>query len=133
MTQGVHLSIHVRGEDKTRQISDWEIRWDGRRKALMLVCHFPSGKSYPSLLSDCLVTPTRELGKTLLVEKGSAVFHELDEAAIYGENDLPSSITGRNHCRWLPEARSQARSKAARRSIRQSNGSFNVSGLAKYS
>lgn len=96
MTQGIRLSIHVRGEDKTRQISDWEIRWDGRRMALMLVCHFPSGKSYPSLLSDCLVTPTRELGKTLLVEKGSAVFHELDKAVIYGEKYAVVTYRGKS-------------------------------------
>lgn len=85
MTQEIHVSIHVQGQDKTRQISDWEIRWDRRRAALVLTCHFPSGKSFSSLLSDCRVTPTRELGKTLLVKKGSAIVSTLDKAVIYGE------------------------------------------------
>ncbi len=85
MTQVVRVSIHVSGEDRTRQISDWEVRWDKRRAALTLTCHFPSGKSFSSPLSDCLVTPTRELGKTLLVKKGSAVVSVIEHAVIYGE------------------------------------------------
>lgn len=96
MTQEIHVSIHVKGEDRTRQISDWEIRWDGWRKALALVCHFPSGKSYPNLLSDCVVTPTRELGKTLLVEKGSAVFEEIDKVVIYGEKYAVVTYRGKS-------------------------------------
>lgn len=85
MTQAVRVSIHVRGDDRTRQISDWEVRWDKRREALTLTCHFHSGKSFTSPLSDCLVTPIRELDKALLVKKGSAVVSAIDQAVIYGE------------------------------------------------
>lgn len=85
MTQEIRVSIHVHGEDRTRQISDWEIRWSEQRAALMLTCHFHSGKSFSWPLSDCRVTPTRELDKTLLVIKGSAVVSAIDKAVIYGE------------------------------------------------
>jgi len=85
MTQEIRVSIHVHGEDRTRQIRDWEIRWSEQREALMLICRFHSGKSFTSLLSDCRVTPTRELGKTLLVKKGSSITNDIDKAVIYGE------------------------------------------------
>lgn len=85
MTQEIRVSIHIQGEDRTRQISDWVIRWDAQQAALMLTCHFHSGKSFSRPLSDCRITPTRELDKTLLVKKGSAIFSPIDKAVIYGE------------------------------------------------
>ncbi|MDR0672727.1 MAG: AAA family ATPase, partial [Zoogloeaceae bacterium] len=85
MTQEIRVSIHIRGEDRTGQISDWKIRWDEQCAALMLTCHFHSGKSFSCPLSDCRVTPTRELDKTLLVKKGCAVVSAFDKAKIYGE------------------------------------------------
>lgn len=85
MTQATRVSIHIDGEDRTRQIRDWEIRWSDQRASLMLTCRFHSGKSFSKPLSDCCVTPTRELDKTLLVKKGSALFSAIDKATIYGE------------------------------------------------
>ncbi|UZE26430.1 AAA domain-containing protein [Pseudomonas sp. B21-056] len=78
------VSIRVRGEDKTRQISDWSIKGD-RSDALLLVCHFPSGKRFSSPLEECEVAPTRVLSNKLLRTKGSAVLHPIEKAAIYGE------------------------------------------------
>jgi len=85
MTQEIRVSIRVHGEYRTRQISDWEIRWNEQDAALMLACHFHSGKSFSWLLSDCGITPTRELDNVLLVKKGSAVASAADTAVIYGE------------------------------------------------
>jgi len=85
MMQEISVSIHIHGEDRTPQISDWKIRWNGRHEALTLICHFHSGKSFSWPLSDCRVTPTRELDKTLLVKKGSTVVSAIDRAVIYGE------------------------------------------------
>lgn len=85
MTQAIRVSIHIRGEDRTRQISDWSIRWNEQRAALMLTCHFHSGKSFSQPLSDCRITPIRELENTLLMQKGSAVVSAIDKAVIYGE------------------------------------------------
>lgn len=85
MTQEICVSIHVHGEDRTRQISDWEVQWNERREALMLTCHFHSRKSFSWPLSDCRVTPSWELDKALLVKKGSAVVSALDKVKIYGE------------------------------------------------
>lgn len=85
MTAGTGVSIHVQDQDRSRQISDWEIRWDGVRQILVLVCTFHSGKRNSWPLSDCCVSPMRELGKTLMVEKDSEDASELDKVVIYGE------------------------------------------------
>lgn len=94
MTQEIRVSIHVHGEDRTQQIRDWEIRWSEQRAALTLICRFHSGKSFTSLLSDCRITPTRELGKTLLVKKGSSITNDIDKAVIYGEKYAVIYYTG---------------------------------------
>lgn len=78
------VSINVRGEDKTRQISDWTIKSD-RSGGLLLTCHFPSGKSFPCPLGDCEVVPTRVVSDKLLRKKGSAVLSSIQKAVIYGE------------------------------------------------
>ncbi|PPV04706.1 hypothetical protein [Xanthomonas bromi] len=57
------VSIQMGGEDKTAQISDWAIYWSDKYEAPQLTCYFPSKKSYTRPLSDCRVSPTRELGK----------------------------------------------------------------------
>lgn len=85
MTQEIRVSIHVHGEDRTRQISDWDIRWNEQRATLMLTCHFHSGKSFSWPLSDCLITPTREMDKVVLIKKGSAIVNAIDRVVIYGE------------------------------------------------
>ncbi len=79
------VSIHARGQDKTGQISDWEIKWDRRKEDFVLVCHFHSKKTYPFLLSECSIIPTRELSNQLLRKTGSRVFSAVDKAVIYGE------------------------------------------------
>ncbi|APC17722.1 helicase [Pseudomonas frederiksbergensis] len=78
------VSIYVRGEDKTRQITDWEIK-TANGDGLSLVCHFLSGKKFFSPLEDCKVVPTREVKGQLLRKKGSSVAAPFETAAIYGE------------------------------------------------
>lgn len=79
------VSIFVAGEDKTSQISDWEIFWSKRFQNLQLVCHFPSKKKYTRPLSDCRISPARELGAMLLVKKKSVFAKAIDRVTIYGE------------------------------------------------
>ncbi|UCM43488.1 AAA domain-containing protein [Aeromonas dhakensis] len=79
------ISILVDGEDKTAKISDWTIRWCNNSQALELTCHFPSKKKYSRPLSNCRVSPTRELTNVLLTKPGSRVVKLIDKAVIYGE------------------------------------------------
>lgn len=88
------VSITVEGQDKTRQISDWDVRWDPQRQALRLACHFPSGKSFYRPLAVCSVEPTRETGPVLLAEKGSAVAQPIDNAFVYGERFVAIQYSG---------------------------------------
>ena len=78
-------SIQVDGEDKTAKISDWAIRWTDKYKALELTCHFPSKKKYTRPLSNCQVSPTRELTNVLLHKPGSTIVTPIAKATIYGE------------------------------------------------
>lgn len=78
-------SIQVDGEDKTSKISDWAIRWSEKSEALELTCHFPSKKKYSRPLSDCQVSPTRELSNALLHKTGSMIVTPIAKATIYGE------------------------------------------------
>jgi RecA/RadA recombinase len=79
------VSIHVDGEDKTAQISDWGIFWSTKHEDLQLRCYFPSEKTYTRPLSACRVAPMRELGEMLLTEQGSAIVKPIEKATIYGE------------------------------------------------
>ncbi|MCS3770506.1 RecA/RadA recombinase [Aeromonas hydrophila] len=79
------ISILVDGEDKTAKISDWTIRWCNNSQALELTCHFPSKKKYSRPLSNCRVSPTRELTNVLLTKQGSRIVKPIDKAVIYGE------------------------------------------------
>ncbi|QSP94825.1 DUF2726 domain-containing protein [Marinobacter salinisoli] len=76
------VTIHVNGQDKTGQISDWRIR-DSRR-GLELTCFFPSGKSYTRPLNECEITPTEVMEDVLLVKKEGSAFSPVDKAVIYG-------------------------------------------------
>jgi hypothetical protein len=78
------VSIYVDGEDKTRQIRDWDISWDLRQEKLILTCHFPSGKFFRRPLSNCIVEPTEVVQEKLLSKKGGVVFKAIDGAVIYG-------------------------------------------------
>ncbi|RZI55178.1 MAG: hypothetical protein EOP14_06950, partial [Pseudomonas sp.] len=66
-------SIKMDGEDKTGKISDWTIRWSDQYKALELTCHFPSKKKYTRPLSNCQVSPSRDLTNVLLQKPGSMI------------------------------------------------------------
>ncbi|WP_421212021.1 AAA domain-containing protein [Aeromonas enteropelogenes] len=79
------ISILVDGEDKTAKISDWTISWSNNSQALELTCHFPSKKKYSRPLSNCRVSPTRELTNVLLTKQGSKIVKPIDKAVIYGE------------------------------------------------
>ncbi|MGE8063591.1 AAA domain-containing protein [Pseudomonas sp. NPDC089569] len=79
------VSIQVDGEDKTRKISDWSIHWSEKYQAIQLTCHYPSGKTYTRPLSDCRVSPTRELGEMLLTKSGSSIVKPIAKATVYGE------------------------------------------------
>ncbi|VVQ35126.1 AAA domain-containing protein [Pseudomonas fluorescens] len=77
------VSIQVDGDDKTAKISDWAIRWSDKDEFLQLTCHYPSSKKYTRPLSNCLVSPTRELTNVLLHKRGST--KPIANATIYGE------------------------------------------------
>ena len=79
------VAIYVDGEDKTAQITNWTIRWSDPHTSLQLTCHFPSGKTYTRPLSDCRITPTRELGETLLIKQHSTIAEPIAKATIYGD------------------------------------------------
>lgn len=79
------VSIHVCGEDRTRQIRDWTIQWSDTHQALALTCHFLSKKTFTRPLSDCKIAPTRELGEKLFLKKGSSVIKTIEKAMVYGE------------------------------------------------
>ncbi|AXI62461.1 helicase [Pseudomonas kribbensis] len=79
------VSIQVCGEDKTPKISDWSIHWSDKHEILQLTCHYPSRKTYTRPISDCRVTPTRELVEMLLTRSDSAIVKPIAKATIYGE------------------------------------------------
>lgn len=79
------VSIQVGGEDKTAKISDWAIYWNDKYQALQLTCYYPSKKTYTRPLSDCRVSPSRELGEMLLTKPGSMIVTPIAKATIYGE------------------------------------------------
>ncbi|MBQ4769748.1 DUF2726 domain-containing protein [Pectobacterium versatile] len=78
-------SIYVGGEDKTAKISDWEIYWSQKYKTLQLTCYYPSKKTYTRPLSDCHVSPMRELGEMLLTKSSSTIVSPIAKATIYGK------------------------------------------------
>lgn len=79
------VSIQMGGEDKTTKISGWRIYWSDKYEALQLTCYYPSKKTYTRPLSDCCVSPTRELGEMLLTKPGSTIVTSIAKATIYGE------------------------------------------------
>ncbi|AHG20733.1 helicase [Chania multitudinisentens RB-25] len=79
------VSIQMGGEDKTAKISGWTIYWSDKYEALQLTCYYPSKKTYTRPLSDCCVSPTRELGEMLLTKPGSTIVTPIAKATIYGE------------------------------------------------
>ena len=78
------VSIYMNGEDKTRQMQDWEIWWGSRKGELMLKCQFPSGKSFSSPLRQCKVVPTVEIQEQFLAIPGKPTFTAIESAVSYG-------------------------------------------------
>lgn len=78
------VSIYVDGQDRTRQLRDWEIGKD-RNGTISLICYFHSGKKFSRPLADCEVDPTRAVVDKLLVTNGSSVVTTVETAMIYGE------------------------------------------------
>ncbi|MBJ7275361.1 DUF2726 domain-containing protein [Marinobacter salarius] len=76
------VTVHVDGQDKTGQISDWRI--GNSRSGLELICRFPSGKSYKRPLSECEITPTEVMEDVLLVKNKGSTFSHVDRAVVYG-------------------------------------------------
>lgn len=74
------VSIQVGGEDKTAKISDWTIYWNDKYEALQLRCYYPSKKTYTRPLSDCRISPTRELGEMLLTKPSSTIVRPIAKA-----------------------------------------------------
>lgn len=79
------VSIQMGDEHKTAKISDWSIYWSDKYEALQLTCYYPSKKAYTRPLSDCRVSPSRELGEMLLTKPGSRIITPIAKATIYGE------------------------------------------------
>lgn len=78
------VSIHVKGQDKTRQISDWKVWCRSQDSELMLTCYFPSGKQFSAPLNECEIAPTETVQGKLLGKKGGVVASEIDRAVLYG-------------------------------------------------
>ncbi|MCE0489197.1 AAA domain-containing protein [Pantoea sp. Mb-10] len=79
------VSIHMGNVEKTAQISDWVIYWSDKYEALQLTCHYPSKKTFTRPLSDCRVSPYRELNEVLLTKPGSSIVTPVMKVMIYGE------------------------------------------------
>ncbi|THF62327.1 DUF2726 domain-containing protein [Pseudothauera nasutitermitis] len=79
------VSIHVGGEDKTAEIIKWWI-WCDQHEGLQLKYSYShKGKVDTHALSDCRISPIRELGEMLLTKPGSAIVKPIKKATIYGE------------------------------------------------
>ena len=78
------VSIHVGGEDKTAEITNWSI-WSDKNEGLQLRCSYLKKGKAIHALSDCRISPTRELGEMLLTKPGSTIVKPIAKATIYGE------------------------------------------------
>ncbi|MBU2849060.1 DUF2726 domain-containing protein [Acidithiobacillus ferriphilus] len=78
------VSIHVGGEDKTAEITNWSI-WSDKHEGLQLKCSYLNKGKAAYALDDCVIYPTRELGEMLLTKPGSTIVTPIAKATIYGE------------------------------------------------
>lgn len=106
------VSIYIDGEDKTGRISDWSLEWSHKHKTVLLICHYPSNKTYVRRLGECCIGPTRELSQMLLTKPGSVISTLIDKATIYDEryavvyspcSDKPS-VHNLNDIEFVPRA-----------------------------
>lgn len=79
------VSIKMDNVDKTAIIRDWNISWSEKYQKLQLTCCYRSGKKYTRPLSDCCISPSRELSNILLTKSGSTIATLIARATIYGE------------------------------------------------
>lgn len=76
------FSIHMNGQDKTNQITDWRL-WSKENKVMVTV-DFPSGKSFTKPLEACEIKPKNEIKSGLLSsEKG--IYRLIENAVEYGD------------------------------------------------
>ncbi|MEN2470735.1 AAA domain-containing protein [Burkholderia sp. GS2Y] len=78
------VSIQVGGEDKTAEITNWSI-WSDKSEGLQLRCSYLKKGRAIHPLSDCRISPVRELGEMLLTKPGSVIVRPVVKATIYGE------------------------------------------------
>jgi len=78
------VSIQVNGEDKTAEITHWSI-WSDKSEGLQLKCSYLKRGRAVHPLSDCRISPVRELGEMLLTKRGSLIVKPVVKATIYGE------------------------------------------------
>ncbi|OAX54159.1 AAA domain-containing protein [Xanthomonas graminis] len=78
------VSIQVGGKDKTAEIKSWSI-WSDKDEGLQLKCSYFNGEKALHPLSDCRISPVRELGGMFLTKTGSTVVTPIAKATIYGE------------------------------------------------
>ncbi|QDI04976.1 DUF2726 domain-containing protein [Xanthomonas cerealis pv. cerealis] len=78
------VSIQVGGKDKTAEIRNWWI-WSDKDEGLQLRCSYLKGGQAIHPLSDCRISPVRELSGMLLTKSGSTVVTPIAKAKIYGE------------------------------------------------
>jgi len=78
------VTIHVGGEDKTAEIINWSI-WCDKHEGLQLKCSYSRKGKVTHALSDCRISPIRELGEMLLTKPSSAIVKPIQKATIYGE------------------------------------------------
>ncbi len=78
-------SIHICGVDRTADIQQWSI-WHDSQHGLQLKCTYHGRMATKHPLSDCMISPSRTLGQTLLRKKRSTIVKSIAKAVIYGES-----------------------------------------------
>ena len=96
-------SIHIHGVDRTADIQQWSIRHDSQH-GLQLKCTYHGRKTASYPLNDCVISPSRTLGQTLLRKKRSTMVKSIAKAVIYGESYAVVHYPGRENpmfTRWM--------------------------------
>lgn len=78
------VSIWIGGEDKTAEITNWSI-WSDKDHGLQLKYTCTGKRKLVHALSECSISPMREMEQVLLREHGSTVLTPISKATIYGE------------------------------------------------
>lgn len=76
--------IIVGGEDRTRQFTDWQLKYSHTRKRIELVARFRSGKQFSWPYDECVVEPVETLPGTLLRRQGSPEYKTIQRAEKVG-------------------------------------------------